>query len=324
MSAGELSVTTDLCFAAARGMATLRFGPEDLLRIRFGLSRVTETLLAVRAGSVARSPELDPLRILSPARGYTPAFLTPLRHGLHDSFDAELDRVRSTPAHVASRQIAHSLEGRQLAAPMRAVVQAPNVATRLAGALQQAWGCSVATRWTELREVLEADIAYRARRFAKDGLAGLFDDLSPRVALVEDQLRVYGGATCRIDLGGRGLLLVPSAFVEPTVMTRLEAPWGPALVYPSRGTAALEDPRAPVDEAARRLIGQTRATILAAIATPASTTAVARRLGLSAGGVSDHLKVLRDAGLAIRSRFGPEVQYRQTDLARELLQGRSD
>ena len=181
---------------------------------------------------------------------------------------------------------------------------------------------------TELREVLEADIAYRARRLRRSTASpGVRRPLAGGVALAEDQPQVYDGAGCRMDLGRRTrMLLVPSAFVEPTVMTESEAPSGARAHLPvERHGCAEWSPRAraPVDQAARRLIGQTRATILAAIETPTSTTAVAKRLGLSAGGVADHLKVLRDAGLAIRSRVGPEVQYRQTDLARELLRAPS-
>jgi DNA-binding transcriptional ArsR family regulator len=44
-------------------------------------------------------------------------------------------------------------------------------------------------------------------------------------------------------------------------------------------------------------LGRTRAKLLVALAEPASTTTLARRLGQSPSGVSEHLSALHDAGL---------------------------
>jgi DNA-binding transcriptional ArsR family regulator len=58
-----------------------------------------------------------------------------------------------------------------------------------------------------------------------------------------------------------------------------------------------------------RLVGRTRATLLTALDSPRSTTELAGELGLTPGGVSQHLGVLRDAGLVCGRRVARSVLY---------------
>ena len=112
------------------------------------------------------------------------------------------------------------------------------------------------------------------------------------------------------DLAGRGLLFVPSAFTWPRPAVSVEPPWQPFLVYPARGIAALWEPgRAAPPAALAALLGARRATILRALHAPRSTTELARALELSPGSVSQHLSVLRDAGLVHGHRVGRAVLY---------------
>lgn len=70
-----------------------------------------------------------------------------------------------------------------------------------------------------------------------------------------------------------------------------------------------------------RLIGVTRATLLTGLDEPASTTWLARRHELAPGTVSEHLKVLREAGLVVGERHRHEVRYRRTRLGSALTRG---
>lgn len=60
------------------------------------------------------------------------------------------------------------------------------------------------------------------------------------------------------------------------------------------------------------LIGQRRARILRALDRPASILVLAQRMRVSTGGVSDHLHVLRQAGLVTAHREGRYVIYTRT------------
>ena len=56
----------------------------------------------------------------------------------------------------------------------------------------------------------------------------------------------------------------------------------------------------------------TRASILTALAEPATTTTLARGMRLSPGAVSQHLSILYSSGLVSRTRVAGTVLYRRT------------
>ena len=96
------------------------------------------------------------------------------------------------------------------------------------------------------------------------------------------------------------------------VWPRVDAPWDPALTYQPPGVGDLwlrdQDARGALEE----LVGRRRAALLRSIERPASTKALARRTGWSAGGINTHLAVLRRTGLVVRRREGREVVYSRT------------
>lgn len=139
---------------------------------------------------------------------------------------------------------------------------------------------------------------WRSRRLATGGAHAVFDDLHETVTWHGDRLSAtdpwdYSGA-----LSGEGLLLVPSAMAWPTVRKMVE-PYQPMIASPVRGIAALwETGEPPSSEALTALLGRTRARLLTALAEPNSTTALAKRLAVTPGAVSQHLSVLRSSGLS--------------------------
>jgi DNA-binding transcriptional ArsR family regulator len=313
----------------------LRFGPEDLLRCRFALSPLWETTNAIRTLAEPQrhgyhlpwlrrvQPELPrlelaPLLAVQPRRGYTPDFLTPPPQSPLVTIDQELDRVRSTPAGVVALELGRTLAEREGAPPaaLRALLEDPAAAPgRLSELLQRCWQVLLAPHWERIRDLLDGDIAFRARRLADGGLERLFADLDPSIRFDGDTLEVGGRGEGHRDLAGEGLVLMPSAFIWPGVVLMLDLPWQPTLIYPARGIAGLwQAPSTQPSAALGRLLGRTRAKLLLALAEPASTAVLARRFGQSPSGVSEHLSALRDAGLLSSYRVRHEVIYERTPL----------
>jgi DNA-binding transcriptional ArsR family regulator len=313
----------------------LSFGPEDLLRCRFAMSPLWETTNAIRTLAEPQRhgyhlpwlrqvqpelPHLDlaPLVAVQPHHGYTPDFLAPPPQSPLVTIDQELDRVRSTPADEVALELGRSLAQRQGAPPaaLRALLTDPAAAPgRLSELLERCWQLLLAPWWERIRDLLDGDIAFRARRLADGGLERLFADLDPSVRFHGDTLAVGGRGEGHRDLAGEGLILMPSVFVWPGVVLVLDLPWQPTLIYPARGIAGLwQPPPAQPPVALGRLLGRTRAKLLLALAEPASTTALARRLGHSPSAVCEHLSALRDAGLLTSHRVGHQVIYERTPL----------
>ncbi|MGA5650312.1 DUF5937 family protein [Streptomyces seoulensis] len=320
----------------------LHFGEDDFLNCRFAVSPLWETQDAVRTlrrpdrqgyhvpwlrriRTAAAGLDLAPLWLLMPRRGHSPDWLGAPPIGPAAGFEEEIAAVRAVDPEAAREDIARSLactpgaldseQGRAwLADPARMVRE-------LADALEVAWRVLVEPEWPRLRALLEADVAFHSRRLAEVGLGTLLPELDARLSWDGRTLTLPGGVYER-RLGGRGLVLMPSVFCWPDVITGFDPPWQPTLVYPARGVGGLwAEPGERTPEALVRLLGRNRAAVLAALDDPASTTALAHRLGLAASSVSSHLTVLRESGLLTARRYGHQVLYERTPLGMALASG---
>ncbi|MEV7201602.1 DUF5937 family protein [Streptomyces griseoluteus] len=320
----------------------LHFGEDDFLNCRFAVSPLWETHDAVRTlrrpdrqgyhvpwlrriRTAAAGLDLAPLWLLMPRRGHSPDWLGAPPIGPAATFEEEIAAVRAADPEAAREDTARSLactpgalsseQGRAwLADPVRMVRE-------LADALEVAWRVLVEPEWPRLRALLEADVAFHSRRLAEVGLGTLLTELDARLSWDGRTLTLPGGVYER-RLGGRGLVLMPSVFCWPDVITGFDPPWQPTLVYPARGVGGLwAEPGIRTPEALVRLLGRNRAAVLAALDDPASTTALAHRLGLAASSVSSHLSVLRDSGLLTARRYGHQVLYERTPLGMALASG---
>ncbi|AXK35478.1 ArsR family transcriptional regulator [Streptomyces armeniacus] len=326
----------------------LHFGAEDLLRCRFALSPAWETQEAVRlltrpgqwghhlpwlrrSAPAARELRLQRLWLLMPARGYTPDFLAPLPDSPLTSFDDEIARVRETDPELAREEIACSLAdtpGAAESAAGRAMLSDPAAAVQaLADATTRAWEALIEPYWPRLRALLEADILFHTRRLGEGGLAALFEGLHPQVTWADGTLTVERSVDFSRRLDGSGLILIPSVFVWPDVISGFRPPWPSAVVYPARGIGSLWSGPGPggaaggIPAALARLLGPNRAAVLSALGEPATTTALADRLGLAPSSVSVHLATLRAAGLLTSHRVRHQVRYERTPLGIALATG---
>ncbi|MFF0428914.1 DUF5937 family protein [Streptomyces sp. NPDC004520] len=316
----------------------LRFGEADPLRIRFAISPLWETHSAVRVlarpakqgyhlpwmrriAGAARELDLGPLQLLMPLRGHSPDFLYPPPLGPAAAFEDEIAAVRETdPALVLDdfeRALAETPGAADTPEGRRLLADPAGAVLRLADLLRAAYEALIAPDWPRLRALLEADVAYHSRRLAEGGLERLLGELHPAFdwAAETATLRVdYPGEHDR-PLDGQGLVLMPSVFTWPDVVSGFDPPWQPTVVYPARGIGGLwSEPRDRTPEALARLLGPVRADVLCALAEPMGTTALAHLLGRAPSSVSAHLAVLRDAGLLTSRRYGHQVLYERTPL----------
>jgi DNA-binding transcriptional ArsR family regulator len=194
---------------------------------------------------------------------------------------------------------------------------------RLAALMAEYWDLVLAPDWPRIRALLEADVLHRSRLLAQGGAAELFNDLTPLVRWQGGTLTVaHRHLHAAVPLDGRGLVLVPSAFVWPRVFSKTDPRWQPVLRYPPRGIATLwETGSAAAPGALAAVVGRGRAMLLTELTAPASTAELARRTRLSAGAVSQHLGVLKAAGLVSGHRAGRHVLYARTRAAEVLVAG---
>jgi hypothetical protein len=314
------------------------FSVEDLSLTRFAISPIGElvhSLLALRDPSHAalhvpwlrslsgrlQGLPLDRAVALTPPRGYTPDFLLPLPTGPLGDIGDDLAALRATPAAQVRADMrlfsTQHKRGREIAEPWLANPRRELL--RLADLLEAYWVRAIEPHWPRVRAFLDADVAHRARRLAAAGPATLFSDLNTNVSWKQPDLYVQVPThDATVDLDGRGLLLVPSAFAasHPFVIDR--APWQATLIYPARGIATLWDQPAATTEGLARLLGRSRAAMLADLAAPRSTTELAERLSLSPATASHHLAALRDAGLITAHREGRSVLYARSPVGDTL------
>lgn len=319
-------------------MITFRFGIEDIARTRFAISPMWETAAAIRA---LRNPamlslhvpwvkrirplirELDlslPLALL-PRTGYIADFLTPPPSSPLVSFEDELELVRSTPADLVRHDVGVLLRDGIPREQLQPYLDDPEGAVNeLAEVLGRFWRLALEDHWPRIQALLQADISYRSRRLAEGGVDRLFADLHPEVSWSDGTLTIdCSCAVPDLPLRGKGMLLVPTAFSSPKTSAMTESPWQPTLIYPARGTALLWESAPAPPEALAKVLGQGRASVLADLDAPRTTSDLARRLGMSPGGVSQHLAALRDAGLVAAERNGRNVLYCRSPLADELV-----
>ncbi|MDH6577955.1 ArsR family transcriptional regulator [Kitasatospora sp. MAP5-34] len=321
-------------------MLTLEFSAQDLAVTRFASSPLWEITNSVQ---VLKEPGEHAVHLpwVRSARGrlrgvgfellsqlvpiptvHTPDFLTPVPVGSAPGIRAELDQLLATdPAQVVVDLDRYQGELPPLVAEFRSDPEAGLV--RLAAEVLAYWDAAVAPFWPRIQRLVEGEILYRARQMATGGPASLFSDLHPRVSWERGTLRVahrWFRAERSLD-GERGLVLVPSVFAWPGVYSQTDPPHQPGLIYPPRGVATLWERATPVPDGLAGVLGRARALLLAELDSPASTTELALRTGLSAPNVSHHLSALSGAGLVSRHRAGRAVLYLRTALTDALLAG---
>ncbi|WP_375491035.1 DUF5937 family protein [uncultured Jatrophihabitans sp.] len=322
----------------------LRFSPAAMGSCRFAVSPLRETAAAVRLLATDRaagfhepwlravapaleSLDLTPLMLLTPRRTWGADFITPPPTRPVARFATELNQVRRTDPAVVRQEIDRCLTERFGARrPSSArVLAGDGTAARdlCADLLETAWNVLVRPWWKRIRQVLQADVAYRAQALAQSGLAAVLGDLHRNARWSRNALTMEMNLDVERRVGHEGVLLIPGVFNWPGLGVAYDPPSPPTVDYSARGIAAVWQSTPPDPERLGRLIGRRRGVLLAALDEPASTTGLAASCGLPVSSVSEQLAILRDAGLIETWRIGRSLQHARTPIGTALVESGS-
>lgn len=323
-------------------MAELAFSANDLAKVRFAISPMWDVapsfrLLTSTTVHPVHRPWVEQVRprvlaagldrgwlaeLIGPS-GYVPDFLTPAPGRPDPTPAAEWDAISASPADRIRQDLDHLARHQGHLGPRLGSLRAdpPSRLAKVTQEIETYWELALAPYWARIKAVLAADIFHRARTLAEHGADHLFNDLHASVSWDDETLTLARGKRpMPRHSAGTGLLLIPSAFTGPGLRTRMRPPDPPQLAYPARGTGTLWATRpATATRALAPVLGRSRTLLLTELETPASTTELAHRTGLSPAGVSQHLTALRNAGLVSAHRAGRSVLYARTATAEALL-----
>ncbi|GAA1112973.1 winged helix-turn-helix domain-containing protein [Kribbella jejuensis] len=253
-------------------------------------------------------------KLISPG-GLFPDFLTPSVSGLEPAVEALME----TPADVIRDELEPWLPP-EIDRYMRGLLEGRAGSRRALGnAVRDFHEQVLVPSSAELQRRYGADLGIRSQTLLHGGIDALLSSLHPDVEWSSPVLTTYSPVenwTADIHLNGRGLELYPSPLV--TNCLAMDAPdRRPVLVYPCTDLDADTEPTAT--DALADLLGRTRAAVLRSLTHPATTTQLARRLGISLASTSDHTRILRAAGLITTHRAQGTALHALTPTARPLL-----
>jgi helix-turn-helix protein/uncharacterized protein DUF5937 len=320
----------------------IELGRLDLAGVRFAVSPAYETVMAwsalrapgesaihVQWTSWARNRlgDIPDVKLLDALTAYRakPSSLMPPPDARMPDMAGELRRIRAASPRLIRADIdfltRHDVRPSRVLRDIHADPDA--YLPRIVAALSAAYDALIEPHWARMVRVLDADIAHRAGILAADGAAGVFAGLHREVAWQEGELIVQGvrgpASPQTVALTGQGFVLCPSVFGWPRVTVAMRPIAAGTLRYPARGIAALWAPEAVTSDALAALLGRTRAAMLALLAAPATTGDIADRLDVTPGAVSQHLGVLRAAGLVTSRRDGRTLLHLRTERGDALL-----
>ncbi len=273
-----------------------------------------------------RLPLVWPLLVSD--RLFWPEFLFPAPVGKSPSLAEELSRVCAAPDEAVRASLRRVFgDGEWPDAATDLFERPQETLAEVAAEVAECHDRLIAPHWERLRSVLDADLAYRGGMLAAGGARSLFSDLHPKVSWSAGTLFLADSEPWepdgRVALGPGGLVLMPSVFIWPDWSVSRATSTQSTLLYPARGAATVwqadEGPGSAELGALEALLGAPRARLLGALRSPATTSALAHRFGVTPSAVSQHLAVLHRGGLIDRQRSGRTVLYEASELGVSLL-----
>ncbi len=265
-------------------------------------------------------PDLKALTVFMADGAYRPDFLDPSPMSSEPTFEEGMDALLAAPADQTYAELLDAARGRGADIGRRLLDDPDRARSEAADTLRHLWTSVVEPEWPSMRQALRAEMLDRALQVNREGLRAVLPRLHPSAACEGDTITVEKTIDIDVDCP-EGLILVPSLFITDRIQCTTSHHWTPAIYYPAPGRYLWAAP--PTPRSLDRLLGMTRSKILAALATPLQTTVVARLVSVTPPTASEHLAILRDAGLIDTSRTGRTATHELTIAGRTLLDAAS-
>jgi DNA-binding transcriptional ArsR family regulator len=180
-----------------------------------------------------------------------------------------------------------------------------------------AFTAAVQPYWADVRANHHSELAQHGRVLACRGVGAALTTLIPGASWRGDRMLIDSPQDRTVRLGGRGLLITPTAFWTgpPLVGELRDQPV--LLAYPA--PAVLSIRVGAESDSLAAILGATRAAVLRLLSTEHTTGDIARQLGISAASASEHSAALRAARLISSRRDGKAVIHGATVLGLDLV-----
>lgn len=257
---------------------------------------------------------------LVPRASYFPDFLTPPEAA--EGLNAGLEAILATPRRRVLKEVGILADTRRAPAWAPRLAE-PGLRETLVQAMRAYHDTVIAPHSDHIQARIEAERSARARAVLDNGIEGLLQNLGPGLRWQRPILHTVYPKERDLYLNGRGLLLVPSYFCWGNPVTFGDTTLDPVLTYPLSHEPHHSSLPGDLGSGAplATLLGRTRAAVLRAVATGATTGQVAHATSVSASSASQHATALRDAGLIVSHRHATSVLHTLTPLGAALLRG---
>ncbi|BCJ76619.1 transcriptional regulator [Catellatospora sp. IY07-71] len=257
------------------------------------------------------------------AHGDFPDLLTPGPAGA--GVDDGLEVVARTPTRQLTQEVSTVARqrGNLMTAARDLAAGRADAMGQLVTGMRDYFEAVIRPQWPAVTASFGADLDMRTRCMATGGVAAMLNGLHPSVRFDGSVLTItdYPGER-DLFLEGRGMVLVPSFFKRRSrPLTLIDPQLPPVLVYPVDRSPGMLAARQT--EALSALLGRSRAAILELCAAGGSTTSIAAQLSQSPSTISEHLSVLRNAGLVASDRRGNAMLHRLRPLGTAMLEGQA-
>ena len=183
--------------------------------------------------------------------------------------------------------------------------------------MRTSFTAAVQPYWADVRANHYSELAQHGRLLACRGVGAALTAVIPRASWCGNCLLIDSPQDRTVRLGGRGLVITPTAFwTGPPLVGEL--PDQPILLaYPA--PAVLSIRVGAESDSLAAILGATRAAVLRLLSTEHTTGDIARQLGISAASASEHSAALRAARLISSRRDGKAVIHRATVLGLDFI-----